>query len=49
MDTADVLIFALLAMVDFFVIVHLRRRRKQHKQVHRIERNLRLADQLLGS
>jgi len=49
MDLADALIFALLAVIDVFVVVQLRRRRTLHKQTARIERNLRLANQFQGS
>ena len=49
MDLADALIFAFLAVVDVFVMVQLRRRRMVHKQVGRIARNLRLANQFQGS
>jgi len=49
MDTADALIFALLAAIDVFVLVQLRRRRLMDRWTERVVRNLRLADQLLRS
>jgi hypothetical protein len=49
MDTADKLIFALLGVIDLFVLVQLRRRRILNSWVECVERNLRLANQLLGS
>ena len=48
MDLADALIFAFLAVIDVFVIVQLRRRRRLHRQTDRIARNLRLANQFQG-
>ena len=49
MDTADALILALLAVADIFLLVQLRRRRIMDRWAERIEHNLRLANQFLGS
>jgi len=48
MDTADALILGLLAALDLFVMVQLRRRRILDRFTDQVERNLRLANQLLG-